>query len=471
MTRVKGGPDPTVLDLFAGAGGFALGFELAGFCSLGAVEIDEVASATLRNNLGQRPLDRLGPECGDITALDPEEVARELRRLDLELDVLTAGPPCQGFSRVGRGKLDHLSRRNSGAFHLDERNGLYQHAILWAEALRPSVVVFENVTGILHMRGRNVAQDVCNALSDTGYQVAAAMLNAAWFGVPQTRERVFIIGVRKDLGLDPVFPAKSHDADLGLGSLCRDRFGFAEWDGTHSVVDTSIIDDPRPVVTVREAIGDLPPFLEHLQAARTGRVYRAVRGRPGVAYRRGRPTHFARMMRGWPGFESDQVVDHFCRWTPRDFVTFRRMKPGDRYPEAVAIAERRYSQARRKYERGRGPRPRRAEFIPPYAVDSFPEKWGKLDPSKPSWTVTAHLAKDTYSHIHYDHDQARSISIREAARLQSFPDGYRFAGNMGDAFRQIGNAVPPLLAAAVAQAILPIAKQEAGSTSGRKRAV
>src|SRR5262249_40947650 len=89
-------------------------------------------------------------------------------------------------------------------------------------------------------------------------------------------------------------------------------------------------------------------------------------------------------------------------------------------------------------------------IVPPYPEDMFVTKWRKLLPDQPAWTVPAHLSRDTYSHIHHDADQARSISVREAARLQSFPDAFSFQGNMGDRFRQIGNAVPPLLARAIA---------------------
>jgi DNA (cytosine-5)-methyltransferase 1 len=161
-------------------------------------------------------------------------------------------------------------------------------------------------------------------------------------------------------------------------------------------------------------------------------------------------------MRSWPGFESTAVTDHVCKATPRDYATFAAMAPGDRYPQAVVIAERRYRSALSRWRSagGSGPRPQRAAFVPPYRQDVFPEKWRKLVKDQPAWTVTAHLAKDTYSHIHYDSRQARMITVREAARLQSFPDGYVFAGNIGDAFRQIGNAVPPLLAFALGRQIV-----------------
>ncbi len=92
----------------------------------------------------------------------------------------------------------------------------------------------------------------------------------------------------------------------------------------------------------------------------------------------------------------------------------------------------------------------RKACVPPYDPGKFPNKWWKLDPAMPSRTLTAHMGKDTYSHIHWDNRQRRSVSVREAARLQSFPDSFEFAGAMNAAFRQIGNAVPPLLGFAVA---------------------
>jgi DNA (cytosine-5)-methyltransferase 1 len=92
--------------------------------------------------------------------------------------------------------------------------------------------------------------------------------------------------------------------------------------------------------------------------------------------------------------------------------------------------------------------------VPPYDPGKFPNKWRKMEPDEPARTLMAHLGKDSYSHIHYDSDQARVLSVREAARLQSFPDGFKFSGTMNPAFRQIGNAVPPLLAHALAEPLL-----------------
>ena len=109
---------------------------------------------------------------------------------------------------------------------------------------------------------------------------------------------------------------------------------------------------------------------------------------------------------------------------------------------------------------GPGPRPGTAawrelerRFLPPYDANKFPNKWRKMEPDAPARTLMAHLGKDGYSHIHPDSAQARTISVREAARLQSFPDGFSFRGSMNEGFRQVGNAVPPLLAYALARAI------------------
>jgi DNA (cytosine-5)-methyltransferase 1 len=164
-------------------------------------------------------------------------------------------------------------------------------------------------------------------------------------------------------------------------------------------------------------------------------------------------------MREWPGLGSaDAIEDHAIRYTPRDYETFRRMRPGDRYPQAYAIMLDRLREALARLTAAPGGAPPEGtpeyeslerSIVAPYPVDGFPDKWRKLIPDAPSWTVPAHLAKDTYSHIHYDSDQARSISVREAARLQSFPDAFVFTGNLGDCFRQIGNAVPPLLGRAL----------------------
>lgn len=442
------------LDLFAGSGGFTLGLESAGLSSLGSIEIDSVAQATLKTNFGEPALPSVRDAAGDVTKVDLKALKRDLLRMGISnLDVLIACPPCQAFSRIGRGKLDSLAGEKGG-HHADPRNLLYKKVFDYLRVLRPKVFVFENVPGMLSVGGKNIAEKVCQGAAESGYQVRAALLNAAWFGVPQFRERIIIIGFRNDLRTVPQFPAIQFDGLEIDGHMSASDSLIRLWSDDRFFIQYSKlpkVKNHQPFRNVEDALGDLPPFFTHLDALRHNIKYSAVRSlHSGQRYNRGRLSPFRELMRNWPGFESGGYVeDHFCRWTPRDFRTFQRMKEGDTYPRALEIAKQLYARAKK-----RNPKIKKSEIVPPYPDSSFEEKWRKLVKLRPSWTVTAHLSRDTYSHIHYDSAQARAITPREAARLQSFPDGFKFAGNTGDIYRQIGNAVPPLLAMQVGKQIL-----------------
>ena len=168
-------------------------------------------------------------------------------------------------------------------------------------------------------------------------------------------------------------------------------------------------------------------------------------------------------MRTWTGFEEENsIAGNVIRLLPRDYPIFKRMKPGDQYPQAIEVAKKllKAKLIREKKKTGKISRKNSKQYkqflketTPPYDVTKFPNKWRKMEPDKPARTLMAHLSKDSYSHIHYDSTQARTISVREAARLQSFPDGFQFSGAMNAAFRQIGNAVPPLMASRLAAEI------------------
>jgi DNA (cytosine-5)-methyltransferase 1 len=218
-----------------------------------------------------------------------------------------------------------------------------------------------------------------------------------------------------------------------------------------------------PAVTAEQAIGDMPPIYARKELE-AGSLRRGARrfDAPIPYDKRRRISDYARLMRSWPGFAArDQLFDHVIRYLPRDYPLFARLNPGDQYPQAwqhaMDMFEERLTALRRQgmtlkqgseaYERVK------ASIVPPYDVTKFPNKWRKMWRDQPARTLMAHLGKDSYSHIHYDDDQARTISVREAARLQSFPDGFVFCGTMNPAGKQIGNAVPPLLAKAVATTI------------------
>jgi DNA (cytosine-5)-methyltransferase 1 len=317
---------------------------------------------------------------------------------------------------------------------------------------------------MLSVGGENHADVVIGELAEIGYRTGYALLNAVWYGVPQFRERLFFIGIRDDLGRDPSAPATTHSIELPDGYARPLRsvtplipFGDL-WDRLKGQLPVRSSALEQPAVTVEDSLADLPWLDTHL----SGESLPRGDFRQQMPYRSHPATQYARLMRSWPGLPTSHgVVDHAVRRTPRDYETFRRMRPGDRYPEALAIAHAIHAEeVGRLKAAGKAPSPGSPEWeelkeklVPPYDDTEFPDKWRKLVPDRPSWTVPAHLAKDSYSHIHYDSDQARMISVREAARLQSFPDAFTFAGNMGDCFRQIGNAVPPLLALAVSKSV------------------
>jgi DNA (cytosine-5)-methyltransferase 1 len=452
---------PTVADLFCGAGGFSLGFHAAGCRIIAAADADGTAAETYRRNFGllQPGHPPHVPENGDLEGLDLDSLVGDQRP-----DIVIGGPPCQAFSRLGRAKLNSLSDEG---FKGDPRNVLYRRFLAAVRRWRPHAFVMENVPGMLSVGGVNYADLVCSELVATGYHTGYALLNSVWYGVPQFRERIFFIGTREDLGLRPAAPATMFETDLpeGYSRALREAprwlpFG-GEWDRDLGRLAVACTPREAPAVSVREALDDLPVLTDHLTTARR------ARGdfRRHLAYRSAPPSWYAALMRGWPGFPSPAgVEDHAIRRTPRDYETFRRMKPGDRFPEALAIAcAVRDEELGRVRSTGTAPDPGtpewdefEARFVPPYDEHDFPDKWRKLIPDRPSWTVPAHLARDSYSHIHHDGAQARMISIREAARLQSFPDAFLFAGNMGDCFQQIGNAVPPLLAWAIAHDLLSL---------------
>jgi DNA (cytosine-5)-methyltransferase 1 len=457
---------PEVVDLFSGAGGLSLGFAAAGCVIRAAVDKDTSSAGSFLKNLG-----RIQPDCppavisgrdGDLGRLSLDEI-----RIDHSPDILIGGPPCQAFSRIGRGKLDSLSDEG---FVGDLRNRLYQKFIEAVELWSPLAVVMENVTGMLSVAGTNYAEIVTRELADLGYRTGYAVLNAVWYGVPQYRERLFFIGIRENLVLLPQAPPTSHQADVPEGYLrpCRGvtqrlAFGDEGWDRDLGQLVIPALDFQRPAVTVEEAIGDLPKLTDH----RNGSLLPRGSFRSPVPYITENFNGYVSILRSWPGLTALEAMDdHVTRRTRRDYDLFRRMKPGDRYPDALKLAEEHEEKLFKEKllelaAAGTAPeegskewKKLRAQYIPPYDAENFLDKWRKLYRDKPSWTVPAHLGKDSYSHIHYDSEQARMITPREAARLQSFPDAFEFEGSMGDCFRQIGNAVPPLMAWAIAAELM-----------------
>lgn len=461
IQRVRAGAAPRVLELCSGCGGLSLGLKSAGFELTAHVEKDEEAVRTYAINFAS---DNTPPAWSAARDMDcsPSELVRSLgleTPLSGSFDIVAAGLPCQAFARIGRSKLRAVAGGEEDAFQKDARASLYLRFLEYVSDTQPLAVIVENVPDILNFGGRNVPEEICEALEPQGYRTAYTLLNSAYYGVPQVRERFFLIAIAEELGIMPAFPEPTHFLDLPRG-----------YEGSRQVALKHVpreggrfrpLHQPSPqlppAVGVVDALDDLPLIKEHLSEPS---VMRRRKVADRLPYRRLAASAYAKQMRVWDGFETAADVDgNVVRLTPRDFPIFASMPPGADYPVALKKAEEMLAAelTRRGLMHAAPDAPEQAALrklmVPPYDPGKFPNKWWKLDPAKPSRTLTAHMGKDTYSHIHYDSAQQRMVSVREAARLQSFPDGFRFAGEMNASFRQIGNAVPPLLAEAVARTL------------------
>ena len=468
LKRIREKKAPRVLELCSGCGGMSLGLASAGFDLLAHVEFDAGAAESYALNFSV-PADvdaDAWAKARDMEVDAADDVVRDLglkTATEESFDVLAAGLPCQAFARIGRSKLASV-KGEEDAYRNDPRAKLYKRFLEYVDATQPVAVIIENVPDILNFGGHNVPEEICATLEQRGYLTGYTLLNAAFYGVPQMRERLFLVAIDKSLGIRPSFPAPTHHLQLpsGYESIRSVALRHVPEDGRF-VPPAAAADSLPAAVTVRDALSDLPYISEHVRAPRDMRR-RKVSDR--LPYREfSKLTVYQRQMREWTGFKSFGDVDgNVVRLTPRDFPIFEAMPIGTDYPRARKIAETLFEE-RLKAEQSRPPKgsPRWLEFqaayVPPYDPGKFPNKWWKLDPAMPSRTLTAHMGKDTYSHIHWDSRQQRTVSVREAARLQSFPDAFRFSGAMNATYRQIGNAVPPLLSLAVATATLKVLRK------------
>jgi DNA (cytosine-5)-methyltransferase 1 len=334
------------------------------------------------------------PECDTVVADIGGLAARDFRqRMGLsrgELDGVVGSPPCQLFSTIGSAKI-----RSIGEAADDQRRSLPLVFAQYVIELAPQWFVMENVPGIRGKAGSGIIDEVRALLSAAGYRVDMRVLSAEQFGVPQTRKRLFLCGFR---GRAFPWPEPSHEKS-----------------GANA--ETGLFDTPAlPLpVTLHEAIGDLPGIRDGSRADR-------------LAYPKGRRvSDYARSLRSASG----TVGNNICRMSnERAKSVFVHMRPGDKYMDL----------------------PPDIRKILPFREDIFADRLKRLDSRRPAWTVIAHIGMDGYMYIHPTCN--RTLSVREAARIQSFHDDHRFLGNMREQYVQVGNAVPPRLAAAIARAIM-----------------
>jgi DNA (cytosine-5)-methyltransferase 1 len=369
------------------------GFSAAGCRISGAVEHDEVAAKTLERNFVRLQPDAppviLRGSGGDLT-----EIENVLTSEIGPPDILVGGPPCQGFSCVGRSRINGLRK---GGFRADPRNKLYKHFLELAMHWKPRAIVMENVPGMMSVGDQNVAEEVANDMAELGYRVGYAILNAAWYGVPQYRERLFFMGLRNDLKHLPEMPVTTHAALPAPGyrkpvSASNRTFDFVKDSEIHVLQG----ENPLLVTSVQDALKDLPLLKDHLQYAElTGQLLlkdlAVVDHKPRIVgslpepppYKEDPRTDYARFMRHWPGLpESESVMDHEIRITRRDFETFRQMEPGDKYPAALEIAKRRHEEKLDEEVKRRGIKPKTEEYqqlndtlwkeiVPPYPEHQY----------------------------------------------------------------------------------------------------
>lgn len=183
---------PTVISLFAGCGGSSLGYKMAGFKELLAIDFDKNAVDTFRLNFSEVPIWNR-----DITTVSGKEILDFCKIRPKELDVLDGSPPCQGFSNAGKRNVN------------DSRNSLFKEYSRLINELQPKVFVMENVSGMVHSVMKGIFIEIIKELKSLGYVVRCKLLNSANYGVPQQRKRLFFIGVRKDLNKEPVYPIHS----------------------------------------------------------------------------------------------------------------------------------------------------------------------------------------------------------------------------------------------------------------------
>lgn len=392
-----------MIDLFAGCGGLTEGFLQTGLYSeIAAVEWLNPPVNTLRHRLKHHWKHDDADDtvmCFDIqredelfTGWDDPEYGKSpgldyfIKRAQ-GIDIIIGGPPCQAYSVAGR-------VRDENGMQNDYRNYLFEHYLNVVNRYRPKLFVFENVPGILSAAptGTPITSLIRESFAKIGYEIIddlrIAVTNASDFGVPQNRNRVIIVGLDKK-------------RFKNSQELLKKFYSFYL---PKQKADKKI--------TVREAIGDLPPCSPTYDEA----------------------SHKKKVSHTTP---ECTISWHEPRYhSMRDMDTFRVLE------EDIASGRREFNSKKisELYEKKIGSK-------------SPIHRYHVLEPDEPSTTIIAHLYKDGNRFIHYDPQQHRSITVREAARLQSFPDDFEFIGSRGNAYQMIGNAVPPVLAKKIAVAI------------------
>ena len=398
------------IDLFAGCGGLTEGFKKSGkFNLLAAVEWESKPVLTLRNRLesawsyddAKRKVIHFDIQRTEelLAGFDDERygssVGLDALVDDERVDVVIGGPPCQAYSVAGR-------IRDTNKMQDDYRNFLFESYLKVVSHFKPMACIFENVPGILSSApgGKLIIERITEAFDEAGYYISSnlkadALFDLSEFGVPQKRKRVIIVAISK---LHFENPEKVvEQCYLNLNDL-----------------------KVKSVATVEDALSNLPKLypLKSLEKRRSHQLSK-------------------------DDINTD-ITDHNPRYhNPRDVSIFKLLA------EDIETGTNKYTSSEALQDL----------YTEKTGKKSSVHKYHVLRRGLPSNTIPAHLYKDGLRHIHPDSNQARSITIREAARLQSFPDDFEFSGSMGDKYKMIGNAVPPIFAKKIASALASTLKE------------
>jgi DNA (cytosine-5)-methyltransferase 1 len=325
----------------------------------------------------------------DLARLSVSEILSAAKIRRGELDLLIGGPPCQGFSIIGQRD------------HHDPRNSLIEEFFRIAKGVRPKFIVIENVPGLATLQKGAYLKQIGDGFRRLGYAAHCAELLAAQYGVPQMRWRMFFVGVREDTGLSlPAFPTPTHGW-RGIGELVPNR--------------TVRREDMEGFVTLYEAIGDLGI----VRAGESGDRY----GGPAVG-------DYQKAMRSTAG---RVLHNHYApKMSATNLLRFKHLKPGQDWRDL--------------------PRELLPEGMKKALLKDHTRRFRRMTwNGVPRSIITRFRDPKSGEYIHPDQD--RTITLREAARIQSFPDWFVFDGTITTQYEQIGNAVPPLLARAVGMEI------------------
>ena len=342
-----------VADIFCGAGGLSYGFAKNDFFKIIlANDIDKDAlQSYAQNHKDTKTI------CKDIAQLNKNELAKYGK-----IDILLGGPPCQSYSTLGKRKMD-------------KRAHLFTEYLRILEILEPKAFIFENVVGLLSMQKRELFKQICKEFENLGYKVFYKILNAAHFGVPQIRERVFVVGI--------------------LCEFCKKDFLFPN--PTHT-----------DFTTLENALCDLPPIISGENGDKKGFLCEPN-------------NEFLRFVRN-----GKKLSEHCSpKNNPNLIKIMQTLKDGqckDDLPQEI--------------------RPKSGY------TNTYAKMWWR----QPAPTITRNFSTPSSSRCIHPRD-SRALSIREGARLQSFPDDYVFAGSESAKRLQIGNAVPSLVSVALANTI------------------